>query len=213
MTDWLIDWLQSIDGGCFAALIKLENLNLANNAIFSLGVRDLVSVPSLRYLDLSGNSIAIAERGSLDGLKHLRGLFLADNRIPDPMNMFSAGGGKELLHLDLSNLPIPCIPPRLFLQYRSLKWLYFNGSLPLFVDMDADTTTLAQIAKTPMHPWAQLQFYEMDRATTDPHAFLRIEVPDSTNSIYQFILANFQTSYNPDFDRPMTEKIAHLICS
>ncbi|OWA51529.1 putative Leucine-rich repeats and immunoglobulin-like domains protein 2 [Hypsibius exemplaris] len=209
--------LQSISGNSFQPLVSLTHLNLANNAIFSIGEIDMKYLTNLRYLELSGNGMAQISDGAFDQLKDLTGLFLANNIFIDPMKVIkpSSHGGRNLVHLDLTNLPLSCIPPQLFMKYGSLKWIYFNESLPLFVDMDAVNSTLEQILETPMHPWAELKFNERKaiegNAMEAERAFMRFEVPDPSNSIYQFILANFAGGYNPN-ERQIRRKIGNLIC-
>lgn len=154
--------------------------------------------------------------GAFDAIPNLQGLFLAKNYISDILAIFRFGG-KQLTHLDISGLPLRCVDPKTFVKYRSIKWLYLNDSLPLFLDIDVTMNINQQMVKTPPHTWAQLKFCQgtktVDMMTfyESENTFLKLAVDDTDNAVYQDMYAFIATCYEPNY-RGIKEKISNVLC-
>lgn len=97
-----------------ATLLELEILNLSNNCIDGGGLRHLEKLKKLTRLVLAGNSVKGSHLNHLTGLRRMTSLILQRNQIDDVGMHILANPSvlkslKELSFLDVTGNRIPCI--------------------------------------------------------------------------------------------------------
>ncbi|XP_055344871.1 uncharacterized protein LOC129592775 [Paramacrobiotus metropolitanus] len=206
--------LQSIGSNAFRGLRNLTELNLADNSIFAIKSQDFAGLDSLISLNLARNHILIIDKYAFDVVPTLQALILGSNNINYITDLFSKNKADALIHLDISNMPVPCLDPKFFVLYRNLKWLYMNGSISVLVDMDTKLNVNQQKAKYHVHRWADkadcrtpLSSKYLPKGTVN---YMMIQISDPKQLVYQDLFAHFEICYVPG--KRNIKNVTNVIC-